>query len=77
MNESQKQDLANVLNQYGYELQTVYGFTEQEATVAIQNLVKGGAFVASAADAKTYNEALSYLKCIAYSQGKPLLVLTH
>ncbi|CNC67803.1 adhesin [Yersinia similis] len=70
LNESQKQDLANVLNQYGYELQTVYGFTEQEATVAIQNLVKGGAFVASAADAKTYNEALSYLKMYSVQSGQ-------
>ncbi|MGF7408160.1 hemagglutinin repeat-containing protein [Providencia alcalifaciens] len=70
LNESQQQDLANQLNQYGYELQTVYGFSETEAKAAIQNLVNGGAFVAAYADAKAYNEALSYLKMYGVQSGQ-------
>lgn len=70
LNENQKQDLATQLNQYGYELQTVYGFSETEATAAIQNLVNGGAFVAAYADAKAYNEALSYLKMYSVQSGQ-------
>ncbi|EAR6896745.1 hypothetical protein K5J60_004048 [Salmonella enterica] len=59
-----------MLNQYGYELQTVYGYSEQQAAQAIQTLTKGGAFVASAADAKAYNEALSYLKMYGVQSGQ-------
>ncbi|MEX6158384.1 VENN motif pre-toxin domain-containing protein [Providencia manganoxydans] len=70
LNESQQQDLANQLNQYGYELQTLYGFSETEAKAAIQNLVNGGAFVAAYADAKAYNEALSYLKMYGVQSGQ-------
>lgn len=70
LNERQQQDLANQLNQYGYELQTVYGFSETEAKAAIQNLVNGGAFVAAYADAKAYNEALSYLKMYSVQSGQ-------
>ncbi|MGV8001695.1 hypothetical protein QPK14_06015 [Photorhabdus temperata subsp. temperata] len=70
LNEKGKQELAVLLNQYGYELQTEYGFSGKEAAAAIQNLVNGGAFVAAAADAKTYNEALSYLKMYSVHSGQ-------
>lgn len=70
LNDAEKQELAGLLNQYGYELQTVYGYSEQQAAQAIQTLTKGGAFVASAADAKAYNEALSYLKMYGVQSGQ-------
>lgn len=70
LNDAEKQELAGLLNQYGYELQTVYGYSEQQAAQAIQSLAKGGAFVASAADAKAYNEALSYLKMHGVQSGQ-------
>lgn len=70
LNEVEKQQLAGLLNQYGYELQTMYGYSEQQAAEAIQALVKGGAFVASAADAKAYNEALGYLKAYSIQSGQ-------
>lgn len=50
--------------------QTSYGFSEQQAAQAIQTLMKGGVFVASAADAKSYNEALSYLKMYSVQSGQ-------
>ncbi len=70
LNDAEKQELAGLLNQYGYELQTVYGYSAQQAAQAIQSLTKGGAFVASAADAKAYNEALSYLKMYGVQSGQ-------
>lgn len=70
LNDAEKQELAGLLNQYGYELQTVYGYSEQQAAEAIQTLTKGGAFVASVADAKAYNEALSYLKMYGVQSGQ-------
>ena len=70
LNDAEKQQLAGLLNQYGYELQSVYGYSEQQAAEAIQTLAKGGAFVASAADAKAYNEALSYLKMYGAQSGQ-------
>ena len=70
LNDAEKQELAGLLNQYGYELQTVYGYSEQQAAQAIQSPAKGGAFVASAADAKAYNEALSYLKMHGVQSGQ-------
>ncbi|ARJ40940.1 Contact-dependent inhibition of growth factor CdiA [Pantoea alhagi] len=73
LNDAEKQQLAGLLNQYGYELQTMYGYSEQQAAEAIQALTKGGAFVASAADAKAYNEALSYLKTYSAQSGQAAL----
>ncbi|MBS9430884.1 hypothetical protein EAE93_23645 [Photorhabdus akhurstii] len=73
LDEKGKQELSVLLNQYGYELQTEYGFSGKEAAAAIQNLVNGGAFVAAAADAKAYNEALSYLKTYSVHSGQAAL----
>ncbi|RAW81725.1 cytidine deaminase-like fold-containing protein [Photorhabdus laumondii] len=73
LDEKGKQELSVLLNQYGYELQTEYGFSGKEAATAIQNLVNGGAFVAAAADAKAYNEALSYLKTYSVHSGQAAL----
>ncbi|MEX0447441.1 hypothetical protein [Xenorhabdus sp. SGI246] len=70
LNDGEKQQLATLLDQYGFELQTKYGFTRTEAANAIQTLVKGGAFVATAADAKAYNDALSYLKMYSIQSGQ-------
>jgi len=71
LDDIEKRQLAGLLNQYGYELQTVYGFSKERAAEAVQSLLNGGAFVAAAADAKAYNEALSYLKGagVQYSQA--------
>ncbi len=73
LDEKGKQELSVLLNQYGYELQTEYGFSGKEAATAIQNLVNGGAFVAAAVDAKAYNEALSYLKTYSVHSGQAAL----
>ncbi|QXF32283.1 hypothetical protein CE143_03180 [Photorhabdus luminescens] len=73
LDEKGKQELSVLLNQYSYELQTEYGFSGKEAAAAIQNLVNGGAFVAAAADAKAYNEALSYLKTYSVHSGQAAL----
>ncbi|MEN3753879.1 hypothetical protein ABC733_18155 [Mangrovibacter sp. SLW1] len=70
LSDTEKQQLAGLLNQYGYELQSVYGYSEQRAAEAIQMLMKGSAFVASAADATAYNEALSYLKMYGVQSGQ-------
>ncbi|TDB44290.1 hypothetical protein [Photorhabdus luminescens] len=70
LDEKGKLELATLLNQYGSGLQTEYGFSGKEAAAAIQNLVKGGASVATAADAKAYNEALSYLKMHSVHSGQ-------
>ena len=73
LNDAEKQQLAEQLNQYGYELQTMYGYSEQRAAEAIHALIKGGAFVTSTADAKAYNEALSYLKVYSVHSGQAAL----
>lgn len=73
LTEGQKQELAGLLNQYGYELQSMYGYTPQQATDAIQSLVAGKAFVASTGDTKAYNEALSYLKGYSVQSGQAAL----
>ncbi|MDE1479832.1 hypothetical protein KKJ01_16740 [Xenorhabdus bovienii] len=54
-------------------MQTEYGFTRTEAANVIQALVKGGAFVATAADAKAYNKALSYLKTYSIQSGQAII----
>ncbi|EGV2902267.1 hypothetical protein JF527_005010 [Salmonella enterica] len=73
LTEGQKQELAGLLDQYGYELQSVYGYTPQQATHAIQSLVAGKAFVASTGNTKAYNEALSYLKGYSVQSGQAAL----
>lgn len=73
LTEGQKQELAGLLNQYGYELQSMYGYTPQQAADAIQSLVAGKAFVASTGDTKAYNEALSYLKGYSVQSGQAAL----
>jgi len=73
LTEDQKQELAGLLNQYGYELQSMYGYTPQQAADAIQSLVAGKAFVASTGDTKAYNEALSYLKGYSVQSGQAAL----
>ncbi|KGQ03852.1 hypothetical protein BBAD15_g10932 [Beauveria bassiana D1-5] len=73
LTEGQKQELAGLLNQYGYELQSMYGYTPQQAADAVQSLVAGKAFVASTGDTKAYNEALSYLKGYSVQSGQAAL----
>jgi len=73
LTEGQKQELAGLLNQYGYELQSIYGYTPQQAADAIQSLIAGKAFVASTGDTKAYNEALSYLKGYSVQSGQAAL----
>ncbi|AWH89939.1 hypothetical protein [Limnobaculum parvum] len=70
LSEGEKQELAGQLDQYGLELQILYGYSSQRAAEAVQALVSGQAFVAAAADAKAYNEALSYLKGAADQYGQ-------
>lgn len=70
LSNAQKQELAGLLNQYGYELQTVYGYSPQKAAEAIQGLVAGKAFVASTGNTQAYNEALSYLKGASVQSGQ-------
>lgn len=70
LTDGQKQELAGLLDQYGYELQTMYGYTPQKAAEAIQGLLAGTAFVASTGDTQAYNEALSYLKVAAVQYGQ-------
>ena len=70
LTEGQKQELAGLLNQYGYELQSMDGYTPQQAADAIQSVVAGKAFVASTGDTKAYNEALSYLKGYSVQSGQ-------
>ncbi|MDH0175879.1 ribonuclease domain-containing protein [Aeromonas dhakensis] len=53
--------MASALDQYGYELQTKYGYTEQQAFAAIEKVKAGEAIVAPAADVATYNKARAYL----------------
>jgi filamentous hemagglutinin len=73
LTDGQKQELAGLLNQYGYELQTVYGYTPQKAAEAIQGLVAGNMFVASTNNTQAYNEALSYLKGYSVQSGQAAL----
>lgn len=73
LNDNEQNELAGLLNQYGYELQTVYGYSDKQAANAIQSLLKGEAFVASAANAKAYNQALSYLKSYSAQSGQAAL----
>ncbi len=70
LSDGDKKELAGLLNQYGYELQTVYDYSEDRAREAVQSLVNGKAFVAAAADAKAYNEALGYLKGYSVQSGQ-------
>jgi len=70
LTEGQRQELAGLLNQYGYELQSMYEYTPQQAADAIQSLIAGKAFVASTGDTKAYNEALSYLKGYSVQSGQ-------
>ncbi|MBZ8327737.1 hemagglutinin repeat-containing protein [Escherichia coli] len=71
--DSEKQQLAGLLNQYAYELQTMYGYSEQQAAAALQGIIHGTAFVASAADARAYNEAVAYLKTYSVQSGQAAL----
>lgn len=64
LNESQQQDLANQLNQYGYELQTVYGFSETEAKATIQNLVMLGEIIDDDYEVRTYYDEKSTKEAI-------------
>ncbi|WP_140920965.1 hemagglutinin repeat-containing protein [Limnobaculum xujianqingii] len=73
MTESQKQELAGLLDQYGYELQVMYGFTPQKANEAIQGVLAGKAFVASTGDISAYNEALSYLKTASVHSSQAII----
>ncbi|WP_157953021.1 hemagglutinin repeat-containing protein [Limnobaculum parvum] len=73
MTESQKQELAGLLDQYGYELQVMYGFTPQKANEAIQGVLAGKAFVASTGDISAYNEALSYLKTASVHTSQAIM----
>ena len=73
LTEGQKRELAGLLNQYGYELQSMYGYTPEHAADAIQSLVAGKAFVASTGNIKAYNEALSYLKGYSVQSGQAAL----
>ncbi len=61
LSEQDKRILASALDQYGYELQTKYGYTEQQAFSAIEKVKAGEAIVAPAADVATYNKARAYL----------------
>ncbi|WP_421171417.1 VENN motif pre-toxin domain-containing protein [Aeromonas dhakensis] len=61
LSEQDKRSLASALDQYGYELQTKYGYTEQQALAAIEKVKAGEAIVAPAADVATYNKARAYL----------------
>ena len=61
LSEQDKRILASALDQYGYELQTKYGYTEQQAFAAIEKVKAGEAIVAPAADVATYNKARAYL----------------
>lgn len=73
LSDGQKQELAGLLNQYGYELQTMYGYTPQKAEEAIRGLLSGTAFVASTGNTQAYNEALSYLKGYSVQSGQAAL----
>ncbi|WP_307745046.1 hemagglutinin repeat-containing protein [uncultured Pantoea sp.] len=73
LTEGQKQELAGLLNQYGYELQSMYGYTPQKAEEAIRGLLSGTAFVASTGNIQAYNEALSYLKGYSVQSGQAAL----
>ena len=73
LSDDQKQKLAGLLNQYGYELQTMYGYTPQKAEEAIKGLLSGAAFVASTNNTQAYNEALSYLKGYSVQSGQAAL----
>ncbi|MEN4890618.1 VENN motif pre-toxin domain-containing protein [Erwinia billingiae] len=73
LSDDQKQKLAGLLNQYGYELQTMYGYTPQKAEEAIKGLLSGTAFVASTNNTQAYNEALSYLKGYSVQSGQAAL----
>ncbi|WP_313656155.1 hemagglutinin repeat-containing protein [Pantoea sp.] len=70
LTEGQKKELAGLLNQYGYELQSMYGYTPQQAADAIHSLIAGKAFIASTGNTKAYNEALSYLKGYSVQSGQ-------
>ncbi|WP_159565321.1 hypothetical protein [Budvicia diplopodorum] len=70
LTETEKQDLAGQLNQYGLELQILYGYSPQRAAEAVQGLLAGTAFVASTGDIQAYNEALSYLKGASTDYGQ-------
>lgn len=60
LSEQDKRILASALDQYGYELQTKYGYTEQQAFAAIEKVKAGEVIVAPAADVATYNKARAY-----------------
>lgn len=70
LSDDQKQELAGLLNQYGYELQTMYGYSPHKAAEAIQGLVASKMFVASTNNTQAYNEALSYLKGYSVQSGQ-------
>ncbi|EAA7987816.1 hypothetical protein CJ745_21345 [Salmonella enterica subsp. enterica] len=73
LSNAQKQELADLLNQYGYELQMVYGYSPQKAAEAIQWLVAGKVFVVSTGNTQAYNKALSYLKEYKVQSGQAAL----
>ncbi|WP_173390350.1 VENN motif pre-toxin domain-containing protein, partial [Pectobacterium wasabiae] len=70
LSNDEKRELAGLLNQYGYELQTMYGYSPQKAAEAIQGLIAGKMFVASTNNVQAYNEVLSYLKGAAAQYGQ-------
>lgn len=70
LSDEQKQELAGLLNQYGLELQTMYGYSPQKAAEAIKVLVSGGAFMASTNNVQAYNEAVRYLQGYSIQSGQ-------
>lgn len=73
LDDIEKRQLASLLNQYGQELQTIHGYSQAQVAEAVKILLDGGAFVASFAEAKAYNEAVGYLKGagVQYTQAAP------
>ncbi|UJD89259.1 hypothetical protein FS594_10955 [Rahnella aquatilis] len=70
LTETEKQELAGQLNQYGLELQILYGYSPQRAAEAVQGLLAGTAFMASTGNIQAYNEALSYLRGASTDYGQ-------
>ncbi|MCD1125589.1 hemagglutinin repeat-containing protein, partial [Jinshanibacter sp. LJY008] len=70
MTDSEKQELAGQLNQYGLELQILYGYSPEKAAEAVRMIANNQAFMATDAEAKAYNEAVSYLKGYSVQSGQ-------
>ena len=71
--DSERLQLSGLLNQYGTELQTVFGYTSDKASDAIRSLLSGNVFMAPQADARVYNAALGYLKTYSAQSGQAAL----